>query len=142
MLTNWENMSLNECQLIPLPKISETNGNLTFIEGNRNIPFDIKRVYYLYDVPGGSERGGHAHKALHQLIIAMSGSFDIHLDDGVEKKTIHLNRSYFGLYVCPMIWREINNFSSGSVCLVLASDYYDEQDYYRNYSKFNLAAKT
>ncbi len=134
-------MSLKKCQLIDLPKIFESRGNLTFIEGNKNIPFDIKRVYYLYDVPGGSARGGHAHKALHQLIIAMSGSFDVHLDDGVEKKTVHLNRSYFGLYVCPMIWREIDNFSSGSVCLVLASDYYDEEDYYRNYSQFNLSIK-
>lgn len=134
-------MPIKKCQLIDLPKIFESRGNLTFIESNRNIPFDIKRVYYLYDVPGGSERGGHAHKALHQLIIAMSGSFDVHLDDGVEKKTIHLNRSYFGLYVCPMIWRQIDNFSSGSVCLVLASDYYDEEDYYRNYSEFNLAIK-
>ncbi|MBT8565424.1 WxcM-like domain-containing protein [Polynucleobacter paneuropaeus] len=134
-------MSLKKCQIISLPKIAEARGNLTFIENRRNIPFDIKRVYYLYDVPGGSERGGHAHKALHQLIIAMSGSFDIHLDDGVEKKTFHLNRSYFGLYVCPMIWREIDNFSSGSVCLVLASDYFDEQDYYRTYDQFRLATK-
>lgn len=134
-------MSLKNCQIICLPKIAEARGNLTFIENRRNIPFDIKRVYYLYDVPGGAERGGHAHKALHQLIIAMSGSFDIHLDDGVEKKTFHLNRSYFGLYVCPMIWREIDNFSSGSVCLVLASDYFDEQDYYRNYDQFRLATK-
>ncbi|MDX1353433.1 MAG: FdtA/QdtA family cupin domain-containing protein, partial [Thiomicrorhabdus sp.] len=95
------------------------------------------RVYYLYDVPGGAERGGHAHKDLHQLIIAMSGSFDIHLDDGVSKKTINMNRSFYGLYVCPMIWREIDNFSSGAVCMVLASDYYDESDYYRIYSDFN-----
>jgi hypothetical protein len=87
-------------------------------------------------VPGGAERGGHAHKALHQLIIAISGSFDIHLDDGHEKKTIHMNRSYYGLYVCPMMWREIDNFSSGAVCMVLASNYFDEDDYYRDYSKF------
>jgi hypothetical protein len=93
-------------------------------------------VYYLYDVPGGAERGGHAHKALHQLIIAMSGSFDVVLDDGQAKKRIHLNRSYQGLYVCPMIWRELDNFSSGSVCMVLASNFYDELDYYRDYSQF------
>lgn len=129
-------MSLIKCQLVDLPVIQESRGNLTFIESSRHIPFDIRRVYYLYDVPGGSERGGHAHKALHQLIIAMSGSFDIHLDDGYEKKTLHMNRSYYGLYVCPMIWREIDNFSSGAVCLVLASDYYNELDYYRSYPQF------
>lgn len=129
-------MTIENCKIIELPKISDPRGNLTFVEGNRHIPFDIKRVYYLYDVPGGAERGGHAHKALHQLIIAMSGSFDIHLDDGREKKTIHMNRSYYGLYVCPMMWREIDNFSSGAVCMVLASNYFDEDDYYRDYSKF------
>lgn len=129
-------MSLEHCKLIELPKIGEPRGNLTFIEGQRHIPFDIKRVYYLYDVPGGAERGGHAHKDLHQLIIAMSGSFDMVLDDGKEKKRFHLNRSYYGLYVCPMIWREMDNFSSGAVCLVLASNLYDEADYYRNYDDF------
>ncbi|QOJ09270.1 FdtA/QdtA family cupin domain-containing protein [Nitrosomonas sp. H1_AOB3] len=129
-------MSLKKCQTYNLPRINDPRGNLTFVEANRHIPFDIRRVYYLYDVPGGAERGGHAHKALHQLIIAMSGSFDIHLDDGYAKKTIHLNRSYNGLYVCPMIWREIDNFSSGAVCMVLASDYYDENDYYRDYALF------
>ena len=135
------NMKLNKCQLIDLPKINDPRGNLTFVEAGRHIPFDIKRVYYLYDVPGGSERGGHAHKNLHQLVIAMSGSFDIHLDDGFGKKTIHMNRSYYGLYVCPMIWREIDNFSSGAVCMVLASDYYDELDYYREYNSFITSAK-
>lgn len=129
-------MILDECKLVGLPRINDPRGNLTFIEANRHIPFDIRRVYYLYDVPGGAERGGHAHKALHQLIIAISGSFDIHLDDGHSKKTIHLNRSYNGLYVCPMIWREIDNFSSGAVCMVLASDFYDENDYYRDYGLF------
>lgn len=132
---------IDKCHLIELPKISEPRGNLTFVESTRHIPFVIQRVYYLYDVPGGAERGGHAHKALHQLIIAMSGSFDIHLDDGHSKKTVHMNRSYQGLYVCPMIWREIDNFSSGAVCMVLASDYYDEQDYYRDYSAFINDAK-
>lgn len=129
-------MILDKCKTVDLPRINDPRGNLTFIEANRHIPFDIRRVYYLYDVPGGSERGGHAHKALHQLIIAMSGSFDIQLDDGYDRKTVHMNRSYYGLYVCPMIWREVDNFSSGSVCMVLASDYYDELDYYREYSEF------
>ena len=129
--------SLSDCRIIELPKITDPRGNLTFIEGGgRHVPFDIKRVYYLYDVPGGAERGGHGHKALHQLIIAMSGSFDVVLDDGREKKRFHLNRSYYGLYVCPMIWRELDNFSSGSVCMVLASNLYDEDDYYRDYKEF------
>lgn len=129
-------MSIERCVLVDLPKISDPRGNLTFIEAGRHIPFDIKRVYYLYDVPGGAERGGHAHKALHQLIIAMSGSFDVVLDDGSNKKRIHLNRSYNGLYICPMIWRELDNFSSGSVCMVLASNSYDEDDYFRDYADF------
>jgi len=124
------------CRMIALPKIADPRGNLTFIEGGIHVPFDIQRVYYLYDVPGGSERGGHAHKGLQQLIIAMSGSFDVVLDDGVNKKRVHLNRSYSGLYVCPMIWRELDNFSSGSVCMVLASSKYEEDDYYRNYADF------
>jgi dTDP-4-dehydrorhamnose 3,5-epimerase-like enzyme len=129
-------MSVKDCKIIELPKISDPRGNLTFVEGNRHIPFDIRRVYYLYDVPGGAERGGHAHKELHQLIIAMSGSFDVVLDDTHEKRRFHLNRSYQGLYVCPMIWRELDNFSSGSVCMVLASNIYDESDYFRDYEVF------
>ncbi len=132
-------LNINLCQIIELPKISESRGNLTFVEGNNHIPFDIKRVYYLYDVPGGAERGGHGHKALHQLIIAMSGSFDVLLDDGEHQKRYHLNRSYNGLYVCPMIWRELDNFSSGSVCMVLASNTYDEDDYYRDYKEYLVA---
>jgi hypothetical protein len=132
-------MSLQNCRIIDLPKILEPRGNLTFIEANQHVPFPIQRVYYLYDVPGGAERGGHAHKALHQLIIAISGSFDVVLDDGHEKLRHHLNRSYFGLYVCPMIWRELDNFSSGSVCLVLASHHYDEDDYYRDYTEYRAA---
>ena len=127
---------LDDCKLIDLPKIADARGNLTFVEGGRHVPFEIKRIYYLYDVPGGAERGGHAHKNLHQLIVAMSGSFDIVLDDGQQKKRIHLNRSYYGLYVCPMIWREMDNFSSGAVCLVLASNLYDASDYYREYGDF------
>lgn len=129
-------MDIENCRIIEMPKITEARGNLTFVEGGRHIPFDIRRVYYLYDVPGGAERGGHAHKGLHQLIIAMSGSFDVVLDDGRQKKRYHLNRSYFGLYVCPMIWRELDNFSSGSVCLVLASNIYEESDYYRDYDQY------
>ena len=129
-------MNIDLCKIIELPKISDPRGNLSFIEGGNQIPFDIQRVYYLYDVPGGAERGGHAHKGLHQLIIAMSGSFDVVLDDGKNKKRVHLSRSYIGLYVCPMIWRELDNFSSGSVCMVLASNKYDEQDYYRDYAEF------
>ncbi len=134
-------MSVGECHIIDLPKINNPRGNLTFVESHQHVPFDIKRVYYTYDVPGGAERGGHAHKLLAQLIIAMSGSFDVVLDDGVQKQRFHLNRSYDGLYVCPMIWREINNFSSGSVCRVLASELYDEADYYRNYDEFLDAAR-
>jgi hypothetical protein len=133
-------MSLTECRIIDLPKINDPRGNLTFIEGGRHVPFEIKRVYYLYDVPGGAERGGHAHRALHQLIIAMSGSFDVILKDGTQQQRFHLNRSYSGLLICPMIWREIDNFSSGSVCMVLASNFYNESDYYRNYDEF-LKAK-
>jgi hypothetical protein len=129
-------MSLKLCKIIDLPKISDPRGNLTFIEGNQHIPFEIRRVYYLYDVPGGAERGGHAHKELSQLIIAMSGSFDVILEEGGEKKRFHLNRSYQGLYVCPMIWRELDNFSSGSVCMVLASNIYEESDYYRDYNDY------
>lgn len=132
-------MSIEDCRIVELPKIHDPRGNLTFIEGGSHIPFDIQRVYYLYDVPGGAERGGHAHKGLSQLIIAMSGSFDVILDDGKDKKRVHLNRSYVGLYVCPMIWRELDNFSSGSVCMVLASNRYSEDDYYRDYGEFMRA---
>lgn len=134
-------MPLADCKIVDLPKITDPRGNLTFIEGKSHVPFDIKRVYYTYDVPGGADRGAHAHKRLHQLIVAMSGSFDVVLDDGSEKKRFHLNRSYFGLYVCPMMWRELDNFSSGSVCLVLASELFDPADYYRDYEVFLKDAK-
>ncbi|MBI3607910.1 MAG: WxcM-like domain-containing protein [Nitrospirae bacterium] len=134
-------MSIHNCRLITLPKISNPRGNLTAIEGGRHVPFEIKRVYYLYDVPGGEERGGHGHRELQQLIIAMSGSFDVVVDDGFEARRYHLNRSYYGLYICPMMWRSIDNFSSGSVCMVLASEVYDEADYYRNYQDFLAAAR-
>ena len=129
-------MALDDCYLIDLPKISDPRGNLTFIEEGRHFPFDIKRVYYLYDVPGGAERGGHAHRAMNQMIIAMSGSFDVVLDDGFSRQRYHMNRSYYGLYVSPMVWRELDNFSSGAVLLSLASNYYDESDYYREYADF------
>lgn len=134
-------MSIKDCRRIDLPKIQDHRGNLTFIEAGRHAPFEFRRVYYLYDVPGGAARAAHGHKALHQLMIAMSGSFDVTLDDGFEKKTFHLNRSYFGLYIPPMIWRDLDNFSSGAVCMVLASDYFDEADYYRNYDDFIRAAR-
>jgi hypothetical protein len=127
---------LDLCRIIELPIISDPRGNLSFIEGGRHIPFDIKRIYYLYDVPGGATRAGHAHKTLHQLLVAMSGSFNVTLDDGRERRNFHLNRSYYGLYIYPMVWREIDNFSSGSVCMALASDFYEEADYYRHYEEF------
>jgi len=132
-------VNIDNCKIIDLPKITDPRGNLTFVEAGNHIPFEIQRVYYLYDVPGGAERGGHAHKELHQLIIAMAGSFDVVLDDGQEKKRFHLNRSYYGLYVPKMIWRELDNFSSGSVCMVLASNKYEEDDYYRDYSEYQKA---
>lgn len=128
--------SIPDCKRIELPKIADPRGNLTFIEANRHIPFDIKRVFYLYDVPGGSDRGGHALKKCHQFLIAMSGSFDVLIYDGKEQQRIHLNRSYYGLHIPPMIWREMDNFSSGSVCLVLASEPYDPNDYYRDYNDY------
>jgi dTDP-4-dehydrorhamnose 3,5-epimerase-like enzyme len=134
-------MPINDVKLIELPRINDHRGNLTFIESGRHIPFEIKRTYYLYDVPGGAARAGHGHKALHQLMIAMSGSFDITLDDGFEKKVISLNRSYNGLYIPPMMWRDLDNFSSGAVCMVLASAFYDEGDYFRNYDDFLRAAR-
>ena len=129
-------MPIKECKIVDLPKISDPRGNLTFIEGANHLPFEIKRIYYTYDVPGGADRGAHAHKNLHQVIIAMSGSFDVVLDDGFDQKRFHLNRSYVGLYICPMMWRYLDNFSSGSVCLVLASNLYDANDYYRDYELF------
>ncbi|MCX8062047.1 MAG: FdtA/QdtA family cupin domain-containing protein [Anaerolineales bacterium] len=132
-------MGIQNCHFIDLPRIQDPRGNLTFIESERHIPFEIKRVYYLYDVPGGAERGGHAHKNLSQLIVAMSGSFDVVLDDGHHRHRFHLNRSYYGLYICPMIWRQLDNFSSGSVCMVLASNYYEEDDYYRDYREYQKA---
>jgi dTDP-4-dehydrorhamnose 3,5-epimerase-like enzyme len=124
------------CRIVELPRITDARGNLTFIEGGGHVPFDIGRVYYLYDVPGGEFRGGHAHRQLEQLIVAASGSFDVIVDDGEQSERFFLNRSYYGLYLPRMTWRELDNFSSGSVCLVLASQRYDEADYYRDYDEF------
>ena len=121
---------------IDFPKVTDERGNLTYIEQNEHVPFDIKRVYYLYDVPGGESRGGHAHRELEQVIIAANGSFDLILDDSEQRERVQLNRSYYGIYMPPGIWRELENFSSGSVCLVLASKKYDEDDYIRNYDRF------
>ena len=129
-------MGLNECTVMELPKISDPRGNLSFIEAQRHVPFDIRRIYYLYDVPGGAKRAGHGHRTLHQLMLAVSGSFDVLLDDGAARRIITLNRPYDGLYICPGIWRELSNFSSGAACLVLASEYYDESDYLRDYGDF------
>jgi dTDP-4-dehydrorhamnose 3,5-epimerase-like enzyme len=129
----------NDCLLLDLPRVQDPRGNLTFIEGARHAPFDIRRVFYLYDVPGGESRAGHANRTLQQLLVAASGSFDVVVDDGKRQERFHLNRSYVGLYIPGMIWREIDNFSSGSVCLVMCSDYYDADDYYRDYDAWRAA---
>lgn len=130
-----------DCSILELPRITSSSGNLTPIYPGKMVPFDIQRVYYLYDIPGGETRGGHAHKELQQLIVAASGSFDVLLDDGVNRRTVHLNRPYYGLYLTNMIWRELLNFSSGGICLVLASDIYKEDDYFREYQTFCQAVR-
>lgn len=127
---------IEKCKIIDFPKIMDSRGNLSFIEENKQIPFKIKRVYYLYDVPSGATRGGHAHKRLEQIVIALSGSFDVVLDDGYNRKSFFLNRPHYGLYVPPGIWRELENFSSNSVALSLVSQIYDESDYIRDYRTF------
>ena len=127
---------VSDCFILQLEKHHHEKGNISVIENGITIPFDVKRTYYLYDVPGGESRGGHAHKILYQLIIAASGSFNVVLDDGFHQKEYQLNRPYEALLIVPGIWRELNNFSSGSVCLVLASELYDEEDYIRNYNDF------
>ena len=130
-------MTVNDCRIIEMDKHhSDSAGNLTVVENFKEIPFEMKRIYYLYDIPGGEERGGHAHKKLFQFIIAAGGSFDVIIDDGKEKRTVTLNRPYYGLLIVPGIWRELNNFSAGATCLVLASEKYDEADYIRNYDEF------
>jgi hypothetical protein len=130
--------SVYDCCIIELNKVHNRSGNITVIEGNNDIPFGVERIYYLYDVPGGAERGGHAHKDLQQLIVAASGCFDVLLDDGKNRKVVELNRPYYGLYIVPGIWREIINFSSGAICLVLASHKYDKEDYIRDYNQFTV----
>jgi WxcM-like protein len=132
--------TVDDCQLLELPRIQDQRGNLTFIEGARHVPFEIKRMYYLYDVPGGAYRGAHGHRQLQEFIIAMSGSFTVVVDDGAKRRKIPLNRSYFGVYVPKLLWRELEDFSSGAVCAVLASTPYDESDYIRDYAEF-LKAK-
>ena len=132
-------MGVENCKLLKLPVIHDPQGNLTFIEQGRHVPFDIARVYHTYDVPGGATRGGHAHRACEEMLVAMSGSFEVVIDDGSAKDSVRLNRSYVGLYLPPMIWRELVDFSSGSVCMVLASDFYDETDYIRDYEAFQSA---
>ncbi|NEK87568.1 WxcM-like domain-containing protein [Blastococcus saxobsidens] len=130
------------CRIVELPRVTDPRGNLTFIEGGSQIPFDVARVYYLYDVPGGESRGGHAHENLQQLIIAAAGSFDVIVTDGTDTARFHLNRSYYGLLLPRLTWRELGNFSTGSVCLVLASLPYSEDDYYRDYDDFLAARRT
>jgi len=125
-----------DCNVIHLPKIYNKAGSITPVENSSEIPFDVKRIFYLYDIPGGEARGGHAHHALEQFIIAASGSFDITVDDGRSKKTIQLNRPYMGLHIKPLIWDYMSNFSSGAIVLVLASGFYDEKDYIRDYENF------
>ena len=128
--------SIDDCKIINLPIISNRKGNITPIEATHNVPFPIARVYYLFDVPGGASRGGHAHRELDQLVVSIMGAFDVLLDDGRKRRTIRMDRAYYGLYIPRMIWRELDNFSSGAICLVLASLPYDEKDYLRSYDDF------
>ena len=134
-------MTVDDCEILELPKITDPRGNLSFIEGGKHVPFEIKRVFYLYDIPTGEDRGAHAHKELHQFLICLSGSFDVVLDDGNNKRSVHLNRPWKGLHIPPMIWASEVNFDPGSVCLVLTSAEYDESDYYRDYEAY-LEAKS
>ena len=131
-----KNNTVFDCSIIDMSKVHSENGNITVVENNKNIPFEVKRIYYLYDVPSGEERGGHAHFNLEQYIIAASGSFDVILDDGVNKRRIFLNHPNLALHVVPGLWRELDNFSSGSISMVLASHVYDENDYIREYNEF------
>lgn len=133
--------NINDCQIINLPKIKNPRGNLTFVENSKHIPFDIKRVFYLYDIPGGESRGAHAHKECHQFLIAASGSFEVEIDDGKEIKKISLNQPYYGLHIPPGIWASEINFSSGAICLVMTSLKYTEEDYIRDYEEFKIMYK-
>ena len=130
------NSSVFDCSVIDVSKIHNEAGNITVVENSDNIPFDVKRIYYLYDVPGGEARGGHAHYDLEQFVVAASGSFDVILDDGKNRKRVSLNRPNLALHIVPGLWRELDNFSSGSISLVLASHKYDENDYIRDYNEF------
>ena len=129
-------MGVEHCTVVSLPRIEDARGNLTFVEGAGHISFEIRRAYWIYDVPGGAVRGGHAYATLHEFMIALSGSFDVEVDDGRTRRSITLNRSYCGLYVPNMIWRQIGNFSTNAVCLILASAAFSEVDYIRNYDEF------
>ena len=129
-------MSLDDIRLIEFPKISDRRGNLTFIEGQSQVPFDIRRVFYIYDIPSGENRGAHAHKTLEQVVICLSGGLEVQLDDGYRTRTVRLSRPWVGLYIPPLIWASEGNFDSGTVYVVLASDHYDEADYYRDYEDF------
>lgn len=131
-------MSIENCKIIDLQVINDHRGKISIAESGIQVPFDIKRVYYLFDVPTSAERGGHAHRELQQVLIAVSGSFNVHIDDGYNKRTFNLNHPSKGLSLCPMIWRELDGFSGGSVCLALVSDHYNENDYYRNYEDFKM----
>jgi len=133
---------LDQIHLIEFPKITDRRGNLTFLEGSRHVPFDVRRVFYVYDIPSGESRGAHAHKTLQQVVICLSGGLDVHLDDGHEQRVVHLNRPWLGLYIPPMIWAAEEDFDPGTVYVVLASDYYDAADYIRDYDAFLSAART
>ena len=135
-MTNNPRPSIYDCTIIELPKIENRAGNISPIQGSTDIPFEIKRVFYLYDIPGGEDRGAHAHKECHQLLIAASGSYDVLVDDGKNRRTISLNRPYYGLHIPPGIWAAEMGFSSGAICLVLTSHKYDENDYIRDYKQY------
>jgi dTDP-4-dehydrorhamnose 3,5-epimerase-like enzyme len=134
--------TVEDCKLIELPKITNARGNLTFVEGTRHVPFPIKRVFYIYDVPTGEDRGAHSHREQHQFLVCLSGSFDVVLDDGRRKSVVHLNRQWKGLHIPPMVWAAETNFDAGTVCLVLASDFYSESDYIRDYAEFLALSRT
>jgi len=129
-------MDVDKCTIVELPRFADERGSLSFVHAGEHVPFNFERVYYLYDLPMGAARGAHAHKALHQLMIPIAGSFDVILDDGVRKRRVYLSKPYEALYICPMIWRDLRNFTAGSVCMVLASDKYNEADYFRSYDDF------
>jgi hypothetical protein len=139
MTVEFNSNSVYNCNVFELPKIFNRSGNITALNNSKDLPFDVERIYYLYDVPSGVSRGGHAHYQLYQYLIAASGSFDVVINDGKNKKTVTLNRPNFGLLITPGIWRELNNFSSGAICLVLASHKYNENDYIRDYNEFITA---